>query len=493
MTKRKVKTADAALAHTKAPVRVIGDGLENVVAGLGTERDKRSYSTWGQPRVMTRMELENMYRGSWLAKRIVNTVADDMTREWLHVMFDEDADGKSQFAIEQCEKRFSLKSKVNAAIKWARLYGGALIIIGTNDTKDLSKPLDIKKLGKGCLRYLQVVDRWRVAPNGAINRDLDSPNFGMPESYLIAESTVQIHHTRVLRFNGQKLPYFSWLQNSMWDDSELQHVVESLLNCDTTTAAVATMLFEANVDVISAPDLTELLSTKDGEAKAIKRFQLASMMKSFNRTLLIDGNEKYEKKQNSFANLDKIIQQFMIDVCGAADIPMTRLFGQSAGGLNATGDNDVRNYYDMVSSKQEAEMRAQLDYLYEIICRSELGNMPDDFRFDFNPLWQISATEQATIDKTNAERDQIYLQAGVVTEGLVASELKERGTYRNMTDEDVELAEELSKAPEPSTGSQEGKQTGSEEDDLIAGVGQAGKKPSETLEQSTSTGKEATK
>ena len=443
MTKRKVKTADAALAHTKMPVRVIGDGLENVVAGLGTERDKRSYSTWGQPRVMTRMELENMYRGSWLAKRIVNTVADDMTREWLHVMFDEDTDGKNQFAIEQCEKRFALKSKVNTAIKWARLYGGSLIIIGTNDTKDLSKPLDIKKLGKGCLRYLQVVDRWRVAPDGFINSNLDSPNFGMPESYLIAESTVHVHHTRVLRFNGQKLPYFSWLQNAMWDDSELQHVVESLLNCDTTTAAVATMLFEANVDVIKAPDLTELLSTKDGEAKAIKRFQLAAMMKSFNRTLLIDGNEEYEKKQNSFANLDKIIQQFMIDVCGAADIPMTRLFGQSAGGLNATGDNDVRNYYDMVSSKQEAEIRAQLDYLYEIICRSELGSMPDDFRFEFNPLWQISTVEQATVDKINAERDQIYLNAGVVTEGLIAADLKEHGTYRNMTDEDVALAEEL--------------------------------------------------
>lgn len=489
---RKVKTADSALSKTTKPVQarsfVARDGLENVVAGLGTDRDKRSYSVWGQPRVITRMELENMYRGSWLAKRIVNTVADDMTREWLHVMFDEDTDGKSQFAVEQCEKRHALKSKVNAAIKWARLYGGSLIIIGCTDTKDMSKPLDVKKLGKGSLKFLQVVDRWRVSPNGMINRDLDSPNFGMPESYLIAESTVQVHHTRVLRFNGQKLPYFSWLQNAMWDDSELQHVVESLLNCDTTTAAVATMLFEANVDVIKSPDLSELLSTKDGEAKAIKRFQLAAMMKSFNRTLLLDGAEDYEKKQNSFANLDKIIQQFMVDVCGAADIPMTRLFGQSAGGLNSTGDGDIRNYYDMVSSKQEAEMRAQLDYLYEIICRSELGAMPDDFRFDFNPLWQVSATEQATVDKTNADRDKVYLDSGVVTEGLVARELKERGTYRNMTDEDVELAEELAKEPPAETPELgvNGLPGENDESGLVAGVGGSEKTPQGTQKQATS-------
>lgn len=200
-------------------------------------------------------------------------------------------------------------------------------------------------------------------------------------------------------------------------------------------------------------------------------------MKSFNRTLLLDADEDYEKKSNAFSGLDKVMQQFMVDVSGAADIPMTRLFGQSAGGLNATGDNDVRNYYDMVSAKQEAEVRPQLDYLYQILVRSELGSMPDDFRFDFNPLWQVSATEQATIDKTNADRDKVYLDAGVVTEGLVAKELKERGTYRNMTDEDVELAEELAlTAPEPKPVMQEGQQIDPEDGSLIAGIGQGKEK-----------------
>jgi len=432
------------LATDAAPSRLASahDGLENVVAGLGTSRDKRSFSVWAFPRVMTRDELENMYRGSWLAKRIVNTVADDMTREWLHVMFDGFEDN-GQFVIEQAEKRLGLRAKVNEALRWARLYGGSLMIIGASDTQDLSKPLTIETMKKGSLKYVQVVDRWRVSPSGVLTKQLDSYNFGLPDTYVVAESSVVVHHTRVLRFNGQKLPYFAWMQNAMWDDSELQHVVESLLNCDTATAAVATMLFEANVDVVKSPSLTELLATKDGEAKAIKRFQLAAMMKSFNRTLLLDGQEEYEKKQNSFANLDDIVERFMIDVCGAADIPMVRLFGQSAGGLNATGDNDVRNYYDMVSAKQEAEMRPALDRLYEMICRSELGTVPKDFRYDFNPLWQISDKEQAEIDKSNAERDKTYIEAGVLTEGAVARELKERGTYRTMTDEDVELAEEL--------------------------------------------------
>lgn len=439
---RNVKSDGAALSMTRKPV---GDGLENVVAGLGTDRDKRSYSVWAQPRVLTRPELENMYRGSWLAKKIVNIPADDMTREWLHVIFGDDKKNKNQFAIEQAEKRFSIKSKTNTVMKWARLFGGAVIIIGTREA-DLSKPLDVKKIRKGDLRYLHVLDRWRLSPYGALNRDLDSPNFGLPDNYVVAESTVKVHHTRVLRFNGQKLPYFSWLQNAMWDDSELQHVMDSLMNCDTATQSVATMLFEANVDVVTSTELNDILSRKDGEAKLAKRFQVAAMLKSFNRMLLLDGTEKYDKKQNSFANLDKIILQFMVDVCGASDIPMTRLFGQSASGMNATGDNDVRNYYDKCSSGQESEMRPQLEYLYEILTRSELGFFPDDFRFDFNPLWQMSEKEQSDVEKSRAERDKVYVEMGAVTEGLVARELKERGTYRNMTDEDVKLVEELSQS-----------------------------------------------
>lgn len=468
---RNVKTADAALAMTRSPV---GDGLENIVAGLGTDRDKRSYAVWADPRILTRQELENMYRGSWLAKKIVNVIADDMTREWLHTLFDDEELGTT---IEQAEKRFAVKRKINEALKWSRLYGGAVTIIGTRD-KDLSKPLDVEKVKKGDLRYLQVVDRWRLSSAGSLNRDLESPNFGMPDSYVLAESTVRVHHTRVLRFNGEKLPYFAWLRNAMWDDSVLQHVMDSLMNRDTVTQGIATMLYEANVDVIKSEGLADVLARKDGEAVLTKRFQVAALLKSFNRMLLLDGSEDYEKKQNNFANLPQVMQEFAVDVSGAADIPMTRLFGTSATGMNATGDNDVRNYYDMVSAKQEAELRPQLEYLYEILVRSELGHMPDDFRFDFNPLWQLSEKEQAEVENTRATRDKTYIELGVVTEPLVAKELKERGTYRNMTDEDIQLVEELSKPIDEegiAGGQQSRKQPAGMEKNQVAGVAQGEK------------------
>ena len=174
-----------------------------------------------------------------------------------------------------------------------------------------------------------------------------------------------------------------------------------------------------------------------------KRFQLGALMKSINRMMILDGKESYENHQKQFTNLDKIMSTFMVDVCGAAEIPMTRLFGQSPSGLNANGDNDVRNYYDMISNKQEVDLLDSMEYVYSIICMSVLGSLPDDLQIEFNPLWQMSDKDKSTVNKTKADTAKIYLESGVVTEGVIARQIKSDGVFSEMTDEDVKLAEEL--------------------------------------------------
>lgn len=455
---RKVTTINSALSRTMKPVTSVGDsanmvrrsmtmgdGLENLVAGLGTSRDKRSHTRYTFPRFLTRFDLENMFRGSWLSKRIVTAIPDDMTREWRRFTFADDDENPNIEALEKEEKALNVKEKFKEALYWARLYGGSMIIIGTKDSVDMTVPLVAEKIKKGDIKYMHVLDRWRCSPSGKTDTDLTSPNFGKPLTYMIAESAVEVHWTRVIRFNGQKLPYFAWQSNGQWDDSELQHIYESIVNYDTSTASIASMLFEANIDVVSSEGLTDLLGTKEGEAKVIKRFQLGQMMKSFNRTLVLDAKEKYEKKQNSFASIDKIWGQFMVDVSGASHIAMSVLFGQQSGGLDSGGDDDLRNYYDHCAGEQSSKVDGPLNQFDQIFVRHTLGTMPDDYKSEWNPLWQIDSADQATIDYQNAQRDQIYLTAGVVTEGLIASELKLRGTYRSMSDEDVQLAQELAK------------------------------------------------
>jgi uncharacterized protein len=425
----------------------ITDGLANVAAGLGTSRDKNFYNEYMPVVGLGQMVLENMFRGSWLARRIVSTPANDMTREWVSLSWEGKAtDENGPKAIKKAEAQFGIKRKVNEAIRWGRLHGGAGIVIGIKN-QDPAEPLDLATVKKDSLAYLRVFDRWRLT---ALTGQLDSEsnaNFGLPLFYML-DGSMKIHWSRVVRFGGDPLPYRAWLENQMWDDSVLQAPLSSVKAYDAVTGGIASMIWEANVDIIKTPGFFDYIGTKEGEAKLIQRFQAAATMKSFNRLLVMDKEEEYAQKTTQFSGVVATIGEFRNDLSGACGVPITRLWGNSASGLNATGEGDEVNYYDDIAGRQETDMIPQLTRIYDVVVPSTLGKMPEEFEIEANSLWQMSDKEKAELQKLRAERDQIYLDRGVITEGVSARQLRADGTYSEMTDEDVEMAEELAQEPE---------------------------------------------
>lgn len=443
------------------PNTQLNDGnMCNVLSGLGTSRDKSSHSEYATPTQLMQADCDAMYRKSWIAKKIINTIPGDMLRNWREFAFsdmeDESKATELMDVLRKAEKRLCVRKRFKEAMIWGRLYGGALMVMITddmdfNDPSSMESPLDPETITEGSLKNILIYDRWRVYASGDLVPDITSVHFGMPEFYTLATQPGQIgmpkiHHTRCIRFGGEELPYYAWIANARWDDSVLQHVKQAMKDCDQTTQGIASMIFEANVDVIKMMELRKQLSQNNGEALVTKRLQTALMAKSFNKAIILDSEDSYEKKNNTFANLDKILDKIFTNLSGACDIPMTRLLGQSASGINATGDNDIRNYYDMLSDKQESQLRPQLEYFDEIFVRSALGDMPDDYSFEFNSLWQISETDKATIGFNNAQRDQIYVVNKVLSKARIAEELKESSTYKTMTSQDIQNAEDAQQA-----------------------------------------------
>lgn len=107
----------------------------------------------------------------------------------------------------------------------------------------------------------------------------------------------------------------------------------------------------------------EHLSSAVYRGKLIDRFTLANIGKSVSKALIVDSDEEYERKQIAFTGLPDVLQQFLILVSGAADIPLTRLLGQSPSGLNSTGEHDMKNYYDRITAIQTLEIGPALHNL----------------------------------------------------------------------------------------------------------------------------------
>ncbi|MGL4968470.1 MAG: DUF1073 domain-containing protein [Inquilinus sp.] len=401
------------------------DTLTNLVAGLFTGKDKLAHDRFGLV-PQDRGQLDAAYRGDWIARKVIDVPPFDMTREWRrwHAAPEQIA------AIEAEEARLDVQRKVARALRLARLYGGAALVLGAGDG-DPAQPLP--PLGRGGLHYLHVMHRWEIAP-GEIDRDVLSPGFGEPGWYQVASAGrggVRLHPSRVVRLPGAELPDGAGTDG--WGDSVLQAVMDAIRQAGLAAQGVATLIHEAKLDVIRIPQLTQNLAQADYAQRLVDRFTLANTMKGLVNALVIDKEEEWDRKQLSFAQLPEIMQQYLQIAAGAADIPATRLLGQAPAGLNATGEGDIRNYYDRIAAEQRVTLGPALRRLDEALILSALGSRPPEIRFEWAPLWQLGAGEAAAIGKTKAETSSLYAASGLIPPEVLAravrNQVVEDGTY----------------------------------------------------------------
>jgi phage-related protein (TIGR01555 family) len=427
----------------KSMFTVLWDGLENLIASMGTEGDKRSYAHFTNKKRLSMdgndTELNALYRTDWVAGKVVDILPDDMTREWVEYNGEDDPEIIDK--IKEEDELLDISGNFNQCHKWARLYGTALIVMDIDDGQTPDMPLNIDKIREGGLRHMKVVDRHRFEKSETvpISNPLDK-NYGMPEYYRFVETSIKIHHSRVLRFDGIKLPFDEFRRNNYFSDSVLDRLYESLINLNITANGSASMVHEANVDVIKIKGLMNYLMTVEGEKTLRKRFSLANLLKSFNNVHLLDSEEDFQKQSNSFTGLPDLIHVFAQLVSAASDIPATRLLGISASGFNATGEGDLKNYYDKVRSLQISEYKPKLDYLFEILQRSMRLLEPIDYKF--NSLFQMTPKEEADLHNMEAQTAKQYWDIGALDEMVVAKELKQKKIYTNI-DEYIKELEEM--------------------------------------------------
>lgn len=398
------------------------DSLTNLVSRMGTDRDKRTATEYVAS-FITDDQILAAYKTAWLPRKIVDIPAFDSVRAWR----DWQAKAQQIEDIEAEEKRLNVKAKVLSARKKARLWGGAALMLGTGEEGPaLEQPLDVERIKKGGLKYLTVLTRRHLTSAGEIDRDPASEWYGRPKLYQLASENgaqVRIHPSRLVIFMGSE-PADDELDVSYqgWGDSVLQSTLDAIKQADGTAANIASLVFEAKVDIIRIPNFMASLGDEGYKSKILERYTLANTSKGINGTLMLDKEEEYETKQASFAQLPDVLDRFLQIVSGAADIPVTRLLGQSPAGMNATGESDLRNYYDRISAAQELEQGPAMSVLDECLIRSALGSRDPAIHYNWRPLWQMSEKEKADVFKTKADAARTIAGTGGTSEPLMPIE-----------------------------------------------------------------------
>lgn len=424
------------------------DSFLNLMAGFGVYgRDKSVSQKWNL-NLLTPRDLELAYRSDWIARKIVTIPASDSVRAWRTW----EASQKDARKIKETEKTFGYQFKLQLALEKSRLYGGSAIIIGVDQGK-FDEELEVDKIGKGDLKFIHVVERWMLAAGPRV-RDITSPWFGEPTYYQRSNvatpdppggvknvglptmgyspgESIFIHPSRVVRLIGHEYPDMESAPDA-WGDSVLQPVADALKDAGLVTSSVASMIAEAKVDIVHIPGLLNMLSTQVGANTVNKRFADANVSKSVINALLLDKDEEWERTELHLSNFDKVLQMYLMICSGAADIPSTRLLGREPSGQNSTGESDMRNYYDRLSSEQVVKLTPALSRLDEVLIRSTFDTRNPDLIYHWEPLWQLSGPEQADMTLKKAQAFQID-----VSSNLIDPEILARGRIAQLVQDQV--------------------------------------------------------
>lgn len=439
------------------------DGFVNMVARLGIGADNQfsegSYSL-GPYLSRNRIKLESMYRSNWMAGRVVDSVAEDMTRAGTEIISKQTPDEIAQ--INKTMGELAIWDSLRDCIKWARLYGGSIgyIIV---DGQDPATPLRIEMIRKGQFKGIYPLDRWLVQPSFGDLISNYGIDLGKPKYYdVIGDAAtlpgIKIHHTRTVRFNGIKLPYYQNQAENLWGESVLERMLDRLVAFDSVTQGAAQLVFKAHLRVALVDGLRDALSDGgEAETAVIKQFEYIRQMQTNEGLTILDAKDRFEAIQYIFSGLAELIMQFAEQISGSTKIPLVKLFGQSPAGLNSTGESDIRNYYDDIKSEEESQLRQPLaQKIYPILSMSVLEKpLPPDFAFNFKPLWQMQDKEKVDMAKGVGDLVVSLKNAGIYSVRDCLKELKQSsgitGIGTNITDEQINTAndkvEEFSDLP----------------------------------------------
>jgi phage-related protein (TIGR01555 family) len=447
------------------------DGWANFLTGVNAStRDKRQASIIALPQVFFQQDLEHFFRGNDLARRICTLPALDMTRKGYELDID-DSDSDVKKGIHQYKKKLGWFQELFRLCVFSRLYGRCYVLVGVDDGQAQDQPVNFDNIRS--IKYINVIDPWGLRVKD-LQRDPMAPDFGQPETFYVnitspagtspvksqlettAEYGTIVHASRVLWLDGSLMtPFQARFSGANINTSNLAWIPDSVFvalysvirDYDASWDSSAILLQDFAQAVYKIKGLGEMMAA-NGEQQVRDRMAIVDESRSVLRAMLLDAEfEDFERKATPITGLPEMMDRWLQRVSAAAEIPIPLLFGSPTGGLNASDDGAYEGYYNLIQAKQQSDLEPVIRKFTKLVmnaqdCEATGGTEPESWTVCFEELWQLSAAEAATMRKTQAETDAIYITNQVVTPNEVAVSRFGGDKYSTDTTIDVDAHEE---------------------------------------------------
>lgn len=367
---------------------------------------------------LNRSLLSSTYMEEGIVQVLIDQPVDDAFRGGIKVLTEElsaDELAELQNALEEDD----ILATYGQGLKWARLFGGAGIII--NCGQDMRQELNIESVKQDTPLKFYAADRWELsyAPYGMNALDQlgqDTAEVGTSEHPYNYYGHA-IHKSNVIKLNGKLPPSLLRGQFGGWGMSEMEKLVRSYNQYLKHQNVTYELLDEAKVDVMKIAGFNSAIATSMGAQQTAQRVGYAAQIKNYQNALVIDKEDDYEQKTMNFAGLSEVLNQIRIGLACDLRMPMTKLFGISPGGLNASGEEEIENYNSMIETEIRSKVKAGMILILKIMCKKLFDYIPEKISFEWKPL-----REESSIEVSARKTDTLNRVITAFGNGLMTSE-----------------------------------------------------------------------
>nr|DAL49489.1 MAG TPA_asm: portal [Caudoviricetes sp.] len=388
------------------------DEWVNPIANIGVGNSITQYTMWINKRI-SYAECAFLANDS-IINNAISKIANEIFRKGGKIVLEnQNPDFETEF-IKKLEKRIDkLKffDTLHKAVMTTLTYGGALIYIDTNigQNSTLADPIYFKKdfITSETITNLRVIEPYLC---GAVDVNSSNPlnaDFMQPSKWYISGAGV-VDKTRLVSLSFFNAPDMLKPLYNYFGISLPQFMKDFVKIADGARQALGDIFTRFRTTILKT-DLSKISAQE-----AMDRVGAINKLRNNLGTLLLTSDEEYVESITNLTNLDKLLAQMQENIAVSARMPAVKLLGLTPSGFNATGDFDLKSYYDEVMSYQNSIVKPIIENFLHIFSL-ELG-------FDLYPKYEFenlnteNALNQSQINATESQVVNNLIQSGVITQ-----------------------------------------------------------------------------
>lgn len=399
------------------------DSLISAVTRIGTAADPRKSYAFAQRPPLTPQEADALFNSYDIAYAVCCLIPEEALSEpWLLQTSEEDADLKER--ISDRMEDLGAVSEITDAAVFGRVFGDCFVYVAVDDGA-VSEAMPLVPERVRSVRFLRKIERDKLSVSTKY-QDPTQKNFGEVDVYQLSNDlggTSYIHETRFLKFTGARTSERDRRANSMWHRSVLDKIWETLRDFGITWSAASLLVSQGTQGKYKLKDLAMLLAAPSDEGRQAlsERIGMVDFTRGVLNSIILDADaEDFTYEVAPLTSLPELLDRFAARLSAAAGgIPVTKLFGISPAGMNATGESDAKNWYRILDAYRRNQIQPQVEKLLELLLIE--AKQPDaEISVAWLPLNQPSDLEEAQRRATLVTADVALVAQGVLTNDEVA-------------------------------------------------------------------------